>query len=299
MKNSLTLMVTTLSLSALLTSCNTQNAPSNSTVSTGFSITGSGQDTVVKSDMEKLLSLFVPSAYALTPPPLIDANGESVTLDEAWIVVKKIEFHTREQDSGQDDNQSFGGDHPKLRGPHFVNLLSDEPTTVEGATLPASGVKRLKMELHKSMTIPDDAPEGLRGNSIFLSGMSHGIAFSFASSESSEFKIKGPHAVKPEASKKMMAMIKIAGLFKHIDLSVITEPVHISTENRISAENPCPLIDQQAQNLYTCFRKGLESHARFGKDNGDRELDHHDQCVQDDDNSTDGEDPAPVDDSAL
>ena len=310
MKNSLTLMLATLSLSGLLASCNTQNVESASTISTGFSMTGSGQDTVAKSDVEKLFSFFVPNAYALTPPPLMDANGESVTLDEAWIVVKKIEFHTKEEDAGprqnqgaqprrdsqEDEDKSFGSDHPKLRGPHFVNLLADEPTTVEGATLPASGVKRLKMELHKSITIPEGAPEGLRGNSIYLSGMSNGIAFSFASSETSEFRIKGPHSVKPEASKQMMAIIKIAGLFKRIDLSVISEPTHISKDSRIPAVNPCPLIDPQAQDLYSCFRKGLESHARFGKDNGDRELDDRDQCVHGEEIPE--QNPAPVDNSA-
>lgn len=301
MKNALTLMVTTLSFSALITGCNNQTAESGSTVTTGFSITGSGQDTVVKTNMEKILSLVVPSAYALTPPPLVDANGESVTLDEAWLVVKKIEFHTKEEDSfsrqpqngsQESENKCYGSDSANLRGPHFVNLLSEEPTTVETAALPVSGIKRLKMELHKSLTIPEAAPEGLKGNSIYLSGMSNGIPFTFASSESSEFKIKGPHAVKPETSKKMIAMIKIAGVFKRIDLSVITQSTAISLENKIPAVNPCPLIDQDAQNLYTCFRKGLESQARFGKDNGDSELDHHDQCVH-------GEDSAPVDDNSV
>jgi hypothetical protein len=278
MKNSLSFMVTTLSLSALLTSCNPQVLSSDSTVSTGFSVTGSGQNAVAKSDLQKFFSLFLPSAYALTPPPLLDANGASLSLDEAWIVVKKIEFHTRESEL-RDQNQSYGSDNIKLRGPHFINLLSDEPEVLANASLPPEGIRRLKMELHKSDTIPQGAPEGLSGNSIYFSGLVNGIPFSFSSADNSEFKIRGPKAVVPEASKKMMAVIRIAGLFSQIDLSVITSPTDISKMNRVSAVNPCPQIDPNAQDLYRCFRKGLEAQARFGRDNGDKDLDQHDECV--------------------
>jgi hypothetical protein len=45
--------------------------------------------------------------------------------------------------------------------------------------------------------------------------------------------------------------------------------------------NPCPQIDPNAQDLYRCFRKGLEAQSRFGRDNGDKDLDQHDECVND------------------
>jgi hypothetical protein len=288
MKQTLSMLVTTLSFATLFSSCNLQTSSSSSNVSTGFSMTGSGLDVVARSGGNNFWSHLIPSAYALTPPPLLDASGQSVSLNEAWIVVKKIEFYSRERDDASSDH-GFGSDNLKLRGPHFVNLLSDQPDVLE-ASLPASGVRRLKMELHQSDTIPADAPEGLRGNSIYFSGLVNGIQFSYSSSDNSEFKIRGPQAITPDSSKNMLAVIRIAGLFKQIDLSKITEigsTTNISKLNRVPANNPCPLIDPESQDLYRCIRRGLESHARFGKDDGDSDLDHDDECVDDNENELD------------
>ncbi len=301
MKSSLKLMVTAVTMSVLSSSCNLQTPATNSdsTVSTGFSMTGSGQNAVAQTDLQKLFSLFIPSAMALTPPPLVDASGSSVILDEAWIVVKNIEFHTRENDAlsqnqqpttsndqinqvlNQLEDQGTQNKNPHMKRPHFINLLSEQPEMMGHTQIPAQGVRRLKMLLHKSDLIPQDAPEGLRGNSIYISGSLNGLHFSFSSPDRGEFRIKGPRSVQPEEDKNMLAVIKIANLFKQIDFSVLTESTDIGPNNRIPVENACPSIAPHARDLYTCIRNGLEAHAHFGKDNGDHDLDQHDDCVND------------------
>lgn len=303
MKSSLKLMVTGLAMSALSSSCNVQAPATNSdsTVSTGFSMTSSGQNAVAQSNVQKILSLFIPSAMALTPPPLVDASGANIVLEEAWIVVKNIEFHSREHDGRGDDQQSptsndplnqfisqvQGQDqgtqdkNPHMKRPHFINLLSDQPEVMNNTQIPAQGVRRLKMLLHKSELIPQDAPEGLRGNSIFLSGSLNGMPFSFSSPDRGEFRIKGPRSVQPDENRNMLAVIKIANLFKQIDFSALSDSRDISPANKIPAVGACPNIAPEALDLYTCIRKGLEVHGHFGKDNGDNDLDHHDDCVDD------------------
>jgi hypothetical protein len=303
MKSSLKLMMTGLAMSALSSSCNVQTPTKNSgsTVSTGFSITGSGQNAVAQTNVQKFLSLFIPSAMALTPPPLVDASGADIILNEAWIVVKNIEFHTHEHDDNSQDQQTpssndplnqLGGQihgndqdtqdrNPHMKRPHFINLLSDQPEIMNNTQIPDQGVRRLKMHLHQSDNIPQDAPEGLRGNSIFLSGSLNGLPFSFSSPDRGEFRIKGPRSVQPEQNRNMLAVIKIAHLFKQIDFSAMTDARDISPTNKIPAVGACPNIAPQAVDLYTCIRNGLEVHGHFGKDNGDNDLDHHDDCVDD------------------
>ena len=69
--------------------------------------------------------------------------------------------------------------------------------------------------------------------------------------------------------------IKVADLFKKINLSGITANTLISDTNRVTASSPCVSIDASAADLYTCFRKGLEQAGKFGKDsnnNGEIEV---------------------------
>ena len=46
-------------------------------------------------------------------------------------------------------------------------------------------------------------------------------------------------------------------------MSSITAPTDISAGTPIPTANPCPTIDPSAADLYTCFRKGLETEFNY------------------------------------
>ena len=122
MKKSLSVLTASLTMSMVLGGCNLSNSPSSSSsgVKTSLSMTGSAQNAVAQTQLNKLFSLFIPSAVALTPPLLFDSTSLSVSLSEAWVVVQEIEFESEEVpgDSEQD------GSNIEFRGPYFVDLLS-------------------------------------------------------------------------------------------------------------------------------------------------------------------------------
>lgn len=230
---------------------------------------------MAQTNTQKLFSLFVPSAIALTPPPLLDANNQSVSLSEAWVVIKEIEFEAQELPDGTETD----GDEVEFQGPYFVDLLSVAPISFGDSAIPATGIRRVKMKLHEADSLPAAAPVGLTSKSIYFNGTVNGFAFSYAADDSTELEIAGPNPIVPSSSKDMLIVIKMADLFRRIDLSSIAAPTDIHTGNRVNAVNPCPLIDASATDLYTCFRKGLSSESSFGNDDGDKDLDANDETV--------------------
>lgn len=241
-------------LTFLIISCNSGGGSESSHgVSTNFAITGSGMNATVKSS-----SWFFPEAHALTPPPLLDSNLANVDLYEAKIVVKKVHFYRTSDPAAY----STSADH--YDGPFVVDLLDGTPEPFGQITLYNDGLRRVKMLLHKDATT---------GYSMYLRGQVNGVAFSFSTDDTTDFQVYGENAVTPESGKKLMVTIRIADLFKKIDLSVITANTDISATNRVNATNPCPLIHATATNLYTCFRQGMNKEAKFGKDDGDDDLD--------------------------
>lgn len=259
----------------LLASCNQKSSSKSSAVTTGLTMTGSGQPAVAQTDVQKLFSFLVPTAIALTPPALIDSTGLVVNLSEAWVVIKEIEFESEELPGAAE----IDGDEVEFSGPFFVDLLSNAPISFGDAQVPAAGLRRIKMKLHKDATIPASAPLGLTNMSIYLNGTVNSVAFTYSSDESTEFEISGPNPIVPSSSKDMLVEIKTADLFKKIKLSSITVSTNISSSNRVAVVNPCPLIDASATDLYTCFRKGLSKEADFGNDDGDFDLDINDESV--------------------
>lgn len=249
-------------LISLLTSCNSnQSGGSTNAVTTNFAITGSGMHATVST------SWLLPTAHALTPPPLVDANMSNVDLFDAWIVVKKIHFFRAA------DLNAIPTSADHYEGPFFVDLLAGTPEPFGQIRLYPEGLRRVKMLLHKSNSLPAGVPAGLSGNSIYLRGQVNGHSFSYESDDTTAFQLAGAQAVYPEDGKSLLMTIRTANLFKKIDLSVITADTVISSSNRVSASDPCPLIFPGATNLYTCFRHGMNSEAKFGKDNGDDDLD--------------------------
>lgn len=276
MKTASKLFTAGLALSLLATGCNHKSSsPTVSGVTTGLTMTGSGQPAVAQTNLQKMFSLFMPSAIALTPPALVDSTSLTVSLTEAWVVIKEIEFEANEVAGASEQD----GDEIEFEGPFFVDLLSDAPVSFGDAILPASGFRRIKMKLHEADTLPASAPAQLTSKSIYFSGSVNGVAFSYAADDSTELEIAGPNPVVPSSAQDLLVVIRMADLFKKIDLSSIAAPTDIHSGNRVAAANPCPLIDASATDLYTCFRKGLETEGNFGSDDGDKDLDADDETV--------------------
>lgn len=279
MKKKIFPLLSVLTLSGLFTACNNDTSSSslssNETVTTNLSVTGSGQNAVAMSTFQKGFSLIVPSAIALTPPPLEDSTGTSVQLNEAWIVLKKIQFKW----TSDNENTTYSDDSANYKGPFFIDLLSDTPVQLGKISVPEKGVTGLKMLLHKDNNLPQNVPSPLRGNSIYLAGSVNGHQFTYVADDTTDFSITGSNAVVPENGKDFVVALRLADLFKKIDLSSITTDVTISSSSRFSASNPCPEIHPTAGDLYACFKMGLNKEAKLGKDDGDHDLDSNDESV--------------------
>lgn len=275
MKTSLKCLVTGLSFSFFLAGCNQGGSPSGDGVITGLAMTGSGQPAVALSNSQKLFSLFIPSAVALTPPLLVDSTSLNVNLTEAWVVIKEIEFESHEVagDSEQDGNEI------EFQGPYFVDLLSNAPISFGDAVVPATGLRRVKMKLHEADTLPGSVPVELASKSIYLSGTVNGVAFTYAADDSTELEISGANPIVPNSTHDMLIVIRMADLFKKINLSSINISTDIHAGNRVNVAGACPLIDASANDLYTCFRKGFSTEGNFGNDDGDSDLDINDESV--------------------
>lgn len=268
-----------LTLAVVASGCNLKSSPvASSGVTTSLAMTGSGQNVVVQSNFQKWFSSIIPTAHALTPPLLFDSKGASVNLNEAWVVIKEIEFEAQEVNDGSETD----GDEVEFEGPYFVDLLSDVPISFGDAVLPATGIRRVKMKLHEAESLPDSVPAALQSKSIYLSGSVNGVNFTYAADDSSELEIGGSNPIVPSSSQDLLIVIRLADIFNKIDLSSISSSTDIHSGNRVDVSNPCPLIDVSAEDLYTCFRKGLESENDFGKDDdGDHDLDENDETVDD------------------
>ena len=276
MKNLVLTVATGILMSALLISCNAQPSKSGGgVVTTGLTMTGSGAPAVAQSNLQKFFSVFISSAVALSPPPMVDSTNRVVSLSEAWVVIKEIEFESQELSGAEE----LDGNDVEFTGPFYVDLLSNAPISFGDAQIPETGLRRIKMKLHKDSNIPTSAPLGLANKSIYISGSVNSVAFTYAADDSTEFEIGGPNPVVPSSAKEMLVEIKTANIFKKINLSSITIATDISATNRVIVANPCPLIEASATDLYTCFRKGLSKEADFGNDDGDFDLDENDESV--------------------
>lgn len=245
-------------------------SPSGS-VSTSLTMTGSSQAaTVAKYKINHpWLSFLMPTAVALTPPSMTDSTGLNVTLNKAWVVVKEIEFKPNETA----ESSEVDGDEVKFRGPYVVDLLAVSPAPFGEAELPTGVYRRIKMKLDKDAVLPAEAPVGLSGNSIYFEATVAGNQITYSAADGTEFQIGGAGGINLNDNANLLVTIRLADLFKMIDLSGISSNVAISESNRVAGTNLCPLIDASAQDLYTCIRKGLEKSGKFGKDDdGDHEI---------------------------
>lgn len=112
--------------------------------------------------------------------------------------------------------------------------------------------------------------------------------FSFIAEEETSFKVEGQNAIIPEAGVDLLVLVRIPEIIAKIDLSDIEDGDQITKDNPIETSNPCPLIKESADDLYTCFVEGIELAAELGKDrNGDGELEDDDDDSEEDESEDD------------
>lgn len=247
-------------------------------VSVPFTMTASNSSaTVAKaSSFQKILNMLLPSSYAYTPSVLVDSNGTTVSLSEAWVMIKEIEFKAAEV-AGSDE---VDGAEVEFTGPYAVDLLSTTPSVLDTQQIPQMAFKRIKMQFHKAENAVAGAPAGLLNNSIYLSGTVGANNFTYQADDSTEFEISGPNAVLPSSGDGILVQIQLANIIKQIDLSSLPNGAAITSSSRYAGASLCPSIDASANDIYTCIRKGLEAHADWGCDkDGDDDLDIDDDSV--------------------
>lgn len=249
---------------------------STSLYSTSFAMTASSAPRTValkQSKIEKFMDLIIPKALAAIPNNLVDSQNTTVTLNSAWIVVKEIEFKSAEsagQESEEEANEEI-----KFKGPYFVNLTAAGAQVLDTKPIPAKTIRRIEMKLEaaedSSSTIwPQNAPLGLEKKSMYIEGTfgAGNTAFSFSSNDGAEFKVSGAGGISPEEGQNILMAIQFGDIIRQMDLTALASAANknISDSNRVPATNPCPNLENGASDLFTCFRKGLESQAEIGKD---------------------------------
>jgi len=245
----------------------------------GISVAGSASNaTVFHKQKFKFLDFLITPVYAFPPPSsLFDSNGNTVMIQKYWINIGEIEFKATETpDVGEVD-----GDDVKFRGPYIVDLFNTSPQVLEMSSVSSTGLRRIKLKLIRTSSLPAGAPAGLMGKSIYISGQVNGNTFSFTTTDESEAEVAGPQAVNPQNNKSFLLEFRTANLIKKINLSAIVGTTNIDDSNRVPAANPCPQIDNSANDLFTCFRKGLETESTVGRDdNGNFSLDSSEEVVK-------------------
>ncbi len=259
----------------LLLSCS-QNGTDTGNPVVSLKINGSSNlATVARNDFwQKVVDFLVPVATA-APASISDASSRTIILSALWTTMAEIEFETEASASPSE----VDGDSVAFAGPFTTNMLVTTVEPVGTATLNISAVRRIKAKLKQTSTLPSGAPLALLNKSIYISGTVGGVAFTFGTTEESEFQVFGPNAVFPASGSEILLQLQIANLFRRIDMSSIAAPTDISAGTPVPTANPCPTIDPSAADLYTCFRKGLETESNLGVDNGDDELDQNDDVV--------------------
>lgn len=245
---------------------------------TGSSAQATAQNTFKSWPVCLINELFFKKAQALPPPgAMFDAAGNSVSLQTFWINLGEIEFKASETpEAGEVDGEDLA-----FSGNYLVDVFSSSPQVLAYSSISVTTIRRVKMKLSRVSTVPSGAPASISGNSVFIQGQVGSHQFSYVTDEETEFEVAGPQAVSAVNNKNLLLEFKVANLIKKINMSVISSNTAISSSNRVNATNPCPLIDASANDLFTCFRKGLESEADLARDDdGDYEIDADEDSVK-------------------
>lgn len=231
-----------------------------------FSMAGSSAPTTVvfnKLNIKfPLLAAVLNQAVALPPPILKDSTNAAVSLNEAWISVKKIEFKaTQSAVPGE-----VSGDSVSYETPTAINLIASNLQSFGQVRIGSTLLRRIKMQLHNVEVLPSGAPVGLQNKSFYWVGSVDGRNFTFTSTEGYEYELSGPKDVVLAENSNILLSVQIANLFKKINMTAVTNGTEINQNNRVLATNPCPLINSSAVDIYTCFKDGLKSESNLGED---------------------------------
>ncbi len=263
MKTVLTIYVALLFLTLLGCKNNEAGGTTAGNPLVSFTMTGSSAPTTVVMNNIKfpLLGGMLTQAIALPPPILKDSTNAAISLNEAWISVKQVEFKSTESaSSGEVD-----GDSVSFETPTAVNLIASTLQSF-GQVRIGTSLRRIKMQLHNVDVLPAGAPVGLTGKSFYWQGTVGARSFTFTSTEGYEYELAGPNGVALSENSNILLSIQIANLFKKINMTNVVDGAVISQSSRVPATNPCPLINASASDIYTCFKDGLKSEANLGND---------------------------------
>ena len=209
-----------------------------------------------------LFSAMMSQAVALPPPIMEDATNAAVSLDDAWISVKKVEFKSTEAVAPGE----VSGDSVSFDTPTAVNLLISQPISFGQVRIGSPILRRIKMQLHPVDVLPTGAPAALFNKSFYWKGRVGVRNFTFTSTEGYEYELAGPNNVILPENSNILVSIQIANLFRKINMTAVTDGATINQTTRVPATNPCPSINTSAADIYTCFKDGLKSEANLGKD---------------------------------
>lgn len=227
--------------------------------------------TVAKKLWQQLWGQMFSSAHALPPPgTMMDSAANTVVINNIWLTVGEVEFKTDEIAGGTELN----GSDIDFNGPYSVDMLAVNPPPLVSGRISTTGLRRVKVKLIRTLILPTGAPAGFMSRSIFISGTVNGNSFSYSTEEETILEIAGPNMVAALENSNLLLELRIANLIKRIKLSAITATTSIHDGNRVPVTNPCPNIDASAADLFTCFRKGLQTESTIGRDDdGDDQLD--------------------------
>ena len=246
-----------------------------SEVTASFKMTGSSSAATVADNKVSPWELLLNYAHALMPTSLQDSSGLTINLTDAWVVVKEIQFKSEEVTGVEDSEIEV-----EFNGPYVVDLLSSAPLVLDTQKIAEKGIRRIKMKFHKADSLPVTAPAGLINNSIYFAGNVGGNNFTFELDDGTEVEIFGPNSFTPSENSELLVELQLANILKQVNLSTVANGEAISASNRHAGANLCNSIDPSANDIYTCVRKGLEKHAKFGVDNDrDDDLDGSDNSV--------------------
>lgn len=227
---------------------------------TNIAVTATSQALPVASNF--FLEFFFPAAWALPISGVVDSQGNSVSVSEAWLSLKNIRIDF-EGDASCDDS--------RLVGPFVIDLLSNSATLLSEVQLD-SQVDEVRWDLEKvaSGELPSGAPAALEDNSFLIEARVNAMnSFTFLSDESTSMRFENEAFA--ATGSNLVVNILLKELFSKIDLDTIVDGEEISSANpHATAGSACPDINPSSNNLYSCFREGLENISVLGRDdNGD------------------------------
>ncbi|MEK6553906.1 MAG: hypothetical protein AABZ31_01600, partial [Bdellovibrionota bacterium] len=206
---------------AFLISCDHGTITGNPLISLTFN--GSSQDaTIARLDIwQRLYNAFIPTAVA-APSTIVDSGGRTVLLDEFWTTIGEVEFKFFETATADE----VDGDSVELTGPYSSNILVTTADPVGSVRIGLKAVRRIKVKLMRTDSLPAGAPVDFLNKSLLISGTVNGVPFTLTSEDEAVVEVAGPNAVSVPNGSSLLLQLQIANIFKKINLADITVPTN-------------------------------------------------------------------------